>query len=86
MKLGVHIGLGHIVLDGDPAPSTERVTAAPTFEIYGRRICLHLYNAGPMSTVAGHIVLDGDAAPLPPKGHSPQFAWILGFVWSVQNH
>jgi len=33
MKLGTHVGLGpgHIVLDGDLAPPTERGTAAPTF-------------------------------------------------------
>ena len=38
MKLGTQVGLGtgHIVLHGDPAPTTERGTAAPTFEIYGR--------------------------------------------------
>ena len=31
MKLGMEVGLGpgHIVLDGDPAPPTERGTAPP---------------------------------------------------------
>jgi len=33
MPLGVEVGLepGHIVLDGDPAPPTERGTTAPYF-------------------------------------------------------
>jgi len=33
MPLGteVHLGPGHIVLDRDPTPATERGTAAPTF-------------------------------------------------------
>jgi len=41
MKLGVQLGLGpgHVVLDGDPAP-TERGTAAPTFELYEIRLSL----------------------------------------------
>ena len=36
MLLGMEVGLspGDIVLDGDPAPPTERGTAAPTFAIY----------------------------------------------------
>jgi len=54
MKLGKQVGLdpGHTVLDGDPAPSTERDTAAPTFEIYGHSLCLRTYNPRPMSIVA----------------------------------
>jgi len=33
MKLGIEIGLGpgHIVLDGDPAPTPQRGTALPIF-------------------------------------------------------
>ena len=40
MQLGTEVGLGrgHIVLDGDPALPTKRATAAPTFEIYVRRL------------------------------------------------
>ena len=36
MKLGtvVGLGLGHIVLDGDPAPPPERGTAAPLFVVH----------------------------------------------------
>ena len=54
-KLGtqVDLGPGHTVLDGDPAPASERGTSAPpTFEIYGRRLCLRPYNQRPMSIVA----------------------------------
>jgi len=75
----------HTVLDGDPAPpTTERGTAAPTFEIHGRRMQVHVYcgqMAGwikmPLGTEVGlgpgDIVLDGNSDPPPPKGHSPNF-------------
>jgi len=55
MKLGMQVGLGpgHIVVDGDPAPSMERGTAAPpTFKIY---VCLRPYNPWPMSIVAKQL-------------------------------
>jgi len=32
IKFGAVVGLGHIVLDGDQAPPTERETAAPHFQ------------------------------------------------------
>jgi len=34
---------------------TKRGTAAPTFEIYGRKLCLRLYNPRPMSIVAKRL-------------------------------
>jgi len=36
MKLGIQVGLGpgHIVLDGDPAPLTQRGTALPQFSAH----------------------------------------------------
>jgi len=54
MKLDMQVGLdpGHIVLDWDLAPPTERGTAASTSEIYGRRLCLCPDNLQPMSIVA----------------------------------
>ena len=86
MKLGMQVGLGsgHTVLDGDPAPSTERGTAAPTFEIYGRRLCLRPYNPRCLLWTNGWMdqdvtwyggidVLDRDPAALP-KGAHPQFS------------
>jgi len=48
MKLGMEVGLGpgHIVLDGDPAPPTERGTAVPHFSthIYCGQAVAHLSN------------------------------------------
>jgi len=54
MKLGAWVGLGpgHTVLDGDPAPTTERGTASPTCKIYGCRLCLRPCNLRSMSVVA----------------------------------
>jgi len=56
MPLGMEVGLspGHIVSDRDPGPPTERGTAAPTFEIYGRRL-LRPYKLRPTSTVAKRL-------------------------------
>jgi len=66
MKLGMEVGIGpgHTVLDGDPGPPIERGTAAPTFEIYRRRLrlCLHPYNPPSMSIVAKR--LDGSRCSL----------------------
>jgi len=70
MALGseVGLGLGHIVLDGNPAPLPKKRTEPPRFSD-------HFYcgqTAGwikmPLGTEVGHslgdIVLDGDPAPL----------------------
>jgi len=51
LHMGLDLGLGHIVLDGHPAPQRKGAQQTPTFEIYGRRLCLHPYNAQPMSIV-----------------------------------
>jgi len=34
MKLGVEVGHGHIVLDGDPAPSPPKKGTAPQFSAH----------------------------------------------------
>jgi len=60
MELG--LGPGHIVLEMDPAPSTERGLAAPTFAIYGRNLCLRPYNPRPMYIVPKR--LDGSRCHL----------------------
>ena len=39
---GIGLRPGHTVLDGDPARPTKRGTAAPTFEFYGRSLCVHI--------------------------------------------
>ena len=67
---------GHIVLDGDPAPPSQRGTAPPQFS--ANVCCGHMagwikmplgmeVNLGP-----GDVVLDGVAAP-PKRGTAPQF-------------
>jgi len=57
IKLGILIGLGpgHIVLDGDPAPPPKGAQQPPSFEIYGRRLCLLPYNRWPMSIVTKRL-------------------------------
>jgi len=75
MKLGMQVGLipaGHIVLDGDSPPLTQRDTA-PQFSTHllwpnhkwldGLRCQLH--------GMAQATLLDGDPAPLPKKGAEP---------------
>jgi len=63
MKLGMRVASALAsVLHGDPAPHTKRGTAAPTFKIYGRRLCLLPYNPRPMSIVAKR--LDGSRCHL----------------------
>jgi len=68
MKLGVQVGLGpgHIVLDGDPAPPSQRGTAPPNF----RPICCGQMAAWikmplgmEVGLSPGDFVLDGDPAP-----------------------
>jgi len=75
MKLGMEVGLGlgHIVLDGDPAPPQKG--HSPQFSIHIRRdqktgwikmkLCMEV-DLGP-----GHIVLDGDPALNPANGTAP---------------
>ena len=66
------------VLDGDPAPPSQKGGGAPQFSA-------HVYcgqTAGWIKMTLGmavglgpvHIVLDGDTAPLPKRGQSPQFS------------
>ena len=72
MKLGTEVGLGpgHIVLDGDPAPTPQK-RHSPQFSAH---VCCYGQTARsirmPLGTEvglgAGDIVLDGD--PAPPKG------------------
>ena len=85
----VGLGLGHIVLDGDPAPPKRgRIVSDgdpatqggidPQLSDY---VCCDqtaVWVKMPLSTEVvlgpGDIVLDGDPASLHPKGHSPQFS------------
>ena len=83
MKLGMQVGLGlgHIVLDGDPA--------LPLPKGHGPQFSAHIccdQMAGwikmPLGTEVGlgssHIVLDGDPAPLAQKGAGEAPSPIIG--------
>jgi len=76
MKLGMQVGLGpgHIVLDGDPAPSPPQ-GHSPQFSAH---ICCGQMAAWikmPLGMEVdlglGDFVLDGDPDPLPKRGRSP---------------
>jgi len=80
IKLGVHVGLGpgHIVLDGDPAPPSQRGTA-PTPPQFSAHICCGQMPAWikmPLCTEVGlgpgDFVLDADSThSLSKKGAEP---------------
>ena len=79
MKLGTEVGLGpgHIVLDRDPAPLSQRGTAlSPQFSAHVYCSQMARWIQMPFGTEVGlgpgDIVLDGDPAP-PKMGTVPQF-------------
>ena len=79
MKLGMQVGLGpgHIVLDGDPAPSPPKGHSRQfSARVYCGQTALRIKMPIGMEVGLGpgDTVLDGDPAPSPPKGHSPQFS------------
>ena len=71
MKLGMEVGLGHIVLDRDPAPLQKG--QSHQFSAHVRCGQMVGWIKMPLGTEValgpGHIVLDG--IQLPQKGHSP---------------
>jgi len=76
MKLGTQVGLGpgHIVLDGDPAPPSQR-GRSPQFSAH---ICYVQMAAGinmPLGMEVergpGDFMLDGEPRPPPQKGGGP---------------
>jgi len=88
-ELGMQVGLGpgHTVLDGDPAPPSQKGAEPP---IFGPHICRGQM-AGWIKTPLGrevglspsNIVLDGDPAPLPKKGApicDPYLLWPNGWM------
>jgi len=80
----VDLGLGDIVLDGDPAPPSKR--AHPQYSVH---VCcgqMAGWIKTPLATEiglsSGHILLDGDPASHG-KGHSTPF--FLGHVYCGQT-
>jgi len=80
MALGmeVDLGIGHIVLDGDPAPLPKN-GAEPLSQFSAHFYCgqTAVWIKMPLGTAIGldrdDIVLDGDPAPPPRKGTAPNF-------------
>jgi len=76
MKLSTQVGLGHghIVLDGDPAPPSQKRHSPP----FSAHICcgqmaswIKMPLGREVGLGPGDFVLDGDSAPLPQNGDSP---------------
>jgi len=82
MALGMEVGLGpgHVVLDGDPAPSSQKgQSPAPEFSahFYCRQKAgfINMPLGIEVGLGSGHFLLDGDPAPPPQKrGKAPQFS------------
>jgi len=78
MKLGTQVGLGpgHIVLDGDPAPTPPKGHSHP---IFGHICCgqmaawIKMSLGMELGLDPGDFVLDGDPAPLSQRGTDPNF-------------
>jgi len=74
MALGMVVGLGpgHIVLDGDPAPFSQKGGSAPQFSanVYCGQTagCIKMALGMEVGLSPGDFVLDG---PFPPKGVEP---------------
>ena len=86
MKLGMQVGRGRIVLDGDPAPLPQRGTA-PQFSAH---ICCGQMAAWikiPLGMEVGlgpgDFVLHGDPVPLSPKRGRPMFIVANGWMDQV---
>jgi len=87
MPLGADVGLGtgHIVLDGDPATSTERGTADPHFSVpvYCVQIarCIRMPLGTEVGLGPGDIVLDGDPAPPPAERSTAAASFWPTLLW-----
>jgi len=89
MKLGMQVGLGagHIVLDGDPAPHSQK--GSPQFSAH---ICcgqmagwIKMKLGREIGLIPSDIVLDGDpASPSPEREQSPQFSAHVTLVRRIQ--
>ena len=82
MKLGMQVclGPGHILLDGDPAPPSQKAGTTAQFSAHFYCVqtagCIKMPLGTEVGLGPGHIVLDGDAAPPPSprkRGTTPYF-------------
>ena len=84
MPLGMEVGLGlgDIVLDGDPAPPAKK-GHSPQFSAHvhcGQTAgWIEMPLGMKVGLGAGHIVLDGERAPPPNRGTAPNF-WLMSVV------
>jgi len=83
LATAVGIGLGDIVLDGDPAPPKGQSPQFSAHVYCGQTaVCIRKAFGTEVGLGLGDIVLDGHAAPCPQrgtaprplKGHSPRFS------------
>jgi len=83
MKLGVQVGLGlgHIVLDGDPVPLPQRDTAS--LQLLAHICCgqmagwIEMPLGMEVGLGPGDFVLDGDPVPPPQKGGGAPFFCVF---------
>jgi len=86
MALGteVGLGLGHIVVDGDPALLPQRGETPPHFSAHfycGQRArCIKMPLGMEVGLSPGDSVLDGDQAPSPKRGGVPTQFWHMSIV------
>jgi len=83
MKLGVEVGHGHIVLDGDPAPSPPKKGTAPQFSAHvccGQRAgWIKMPLGRQVDFGPGDIMLDGDQLPQSGIATAPNL-WPMSVV------
>jgi len=85
MPLGVEVGLGpgHIVLDGDPAPSPKGHSPQFSAHVYCGQTTGWIKMPLDREVVLGpgHVVLDGDPTTSPKKGNSPLPVFGACLLW-----
>jgi len=80
MPLGMEVGLGpgHIVLDGEPAPPSQKGTQPPIFSacLLWPNGCMHQDATwyGGRFRPRPYCARWGPSSPSPKRGHSPQFS------------
>ena len=77
LGMGVGLGPGDFVLDGDLAPSSQKRGRSPQFSAHVYRGqtagCINMPLGTEVGLSPGDIVLDGDPAPLPKETQPPNF-------------